>query len=277
MINAPSRKVVYLMISCIIFLTLIYFAQKSTQTKIINIVSPEVVTSTSTDDETSLDSNTQTSDNSADQNTNVVSNNTAWTPTPSQSLTADFSKNFFAKYSQVQSGGAVDSQTQSDLISSVINQYSDSVQFPDHFVAKDIITTSTLDKDSIRQYGNTFIEIENNGVRDAQAVTKTSDETNNLTAVGNSYKTLANKLAQIQVPDALVDIHLKIINNYYRLGEELENIPTSVNDPVKIVFLVKAIPESQPERNQLYLAISSFMKKNGIIFDENEPGAYWLK
>lgn len=273
--HTPSRRVVYIMISCIITLTLLYFAQQKTQETVKNI-SPEIVSSTSTDTETDLSYNTQISDFLNTQNT-IPDTNTLSSSSVPQTLTENFSQDFFAKYSQAQSGGAVDSQTQELLISSMIDQYSSVVQFPDHFTPKNILTTSTLDKNSIKQYGNSFMETENSGVRDAQTITKTSDETKNLIIVGNSYKALARKLSQIPVPDGLADIHLKIINNYYRLGEELESIPAAVDDPVKILFIVKSIPESQPERDQLYLAISSFMKNNAIIFDENEPGSYWLK
>ena len=271
---APSKKIVYLLFSCIISLTLIYFAQK-TSIENNKIISPEIVTSTSTDQQSEDIYNSKLAEISQDQVITPVSSST--TPQKPQTLTDNLTQNFFGKYLSTQSGGAIDDQSKEALVSSVVDQYANVDLFPDHFSTKDIITTSSLDKDSIKKYGNSFIKIEDDGVRQAKAISKDSDETKNLKAVGSAYKNLAINLSQLSTPDALAQIHLKIINNYYKLGEELSNIPEAVNDPVKILLIIKLLPESQPERDLLYLSISTFMKNSGILFDETEPGSYWLK
>ncbi len=273
----PSKKIIYILVSCIISVSLIYFAQKSYQ-KSEQLISPEVVENNTIKNEDTYGSELEKEiQNSTEKNgsTSTPKDTTSQKP---QTLTENFTQDFFSKYLQAQSGGSVDPQTKDALIASMLDKYSNPITIENHFDIKNITTSSSLDQDKTRQYGNSFITIEDEGVSNANKTSQNSDDPKNLAATGAQYKKLANDLSKIVTPEAIREQQLAIINNYYRLGEVLEQMSTTTSgDPVKFLFLMKEVEKSQTDKDLIYQDITTFIKNSGIIFTDNEPGSYWTK
>ena len=271
--RAPSKKIIYLLIACVISISLIYIAQKTSSTHHEQIA-VEATSTTSETDPAETEWNKELEQLNKNQDNSTSSSFKISTST-SSTLTDTFAKDLFSRYLQHQTDGVTDNQTNQTLSESILNDYSNSLDLKDHFTSSDIITSSTLDQDKIREYANGFLTVEDRGLRAADALAK--DDEASLVPVGKQYKQLATDLGNLIVPDAISDTHISIMNNYYRLGEVLAQIPKVSNDPVKKLLLMQKITDSQNERVQLYQNIEAFIKNSGIIFSNEEPGAYWVK
>ena len=270
--RAPSKKIIYLLIACVISISLIYIAQKTSSTHSEQIA-VEATSTISETDPAETEWNKELEQLNKNQN-NSTSSFKISTST-SSTLTDTFAKDLFSRYLQNQTDGVTDDQTNQTLSESILNDYSNSLDLKDHFTSSDIMTSSTLDQDKIREYANSFLTVEDQGLRAANALAK--DDEASLVPMGKQYKQLSADLGNLIVPDALSDTHLAIMNNYYQLGEILAQIPKVNNDPVKKLLLMQKITDSQNGRAQLYQNIAAFVKNSGIIFSNEEPGAYWVK
>ena len=272
--HAPSRKIIYLLIACVISVSLIYIAEKAT-----SVPKNQIAL------ETTSTPNTDQADEAWNNTFGQVATSSDETPSQipikpvadsSGSLTNTFAKDLFSRLVQTQNNnGVVDDQTNTTLSETILDDYSNSLNLKDHFTSSDIITSSTLDQDKVRQYANSFLTVEDQGLRAANALAK-EDEAS-FVPMGNRYKQLASDLKILIVPDILSETHLSIMNNYYRLGEVLTQIPKVSSDPLKKLLLMQKVNDSQTERVQLYKNIAAFIKNSGIIFSNEEPGAYWVK
>lgn len=273
--HLPSKNIVFLFIACTLSISLIIWAKQSAPiNKQINL---EAVTATSTDDTTYLNPEEKSALGLGDQTPFTIKTTSTSTSKEPNTLTNSFSKDVFSKYLQAQSGGAVDSQTKDALVNSTISKYSSVQLIPDKYTKTDLQTSSSLDNEKTKQYANLFISTEDEGLRVVEALSQNvGDDTSNIPLIAASYKNLAKNLSNLFVPEALAEVHLGIINNYYRLGESLLELQTSQNDPAKLLLLLKDQQSSQDERVMYYSQIATFIKNSGIIFGNSEPGRFWL-
>jgi len=272
----PSKKIIYILIASIISVSLLYIAH-TVSTKN-NLVTLSVVEQEATD---TANANVSNADEIAlnkilnpaqvDNNVSTTSNKTTTKPL---TLTETFSQDFLVKSVEAQNSGLTDESSTDSLSNSILDQYSASIYKKDHFDVSSVVTSSSLDQDKIRQYANSFLTVEEDGQRAANALAKDNEES--LVPMGESYKELALKLGNLVVPDILTNTHLAIMNNYFSLGEILIEIPKAKDDPLKKLLLMQKFSDNQTEREGLYGNIASFIKKSGIIFDDTEPGHYWL-
>lgn len=271
--HTPSKKVIYVLIACIISISLVFFAKD--KTPINKLVSLDTTTASSTEDASELNTYLSSIPDTS-SSTVTIATTSKLTPEP-KTLTNTFVKDFFGKYLTTQSGGAIDDQSKESLVTSIVDQYSASTVIPDHFTEVNITTVSSLDNDKIREYANSFVTIEEQGIREAENFSKLADQNiKNLTYAGSRYKKLATDLGTLEVPGVISKTHLALMNNYYRLGDVLGQMESSTEDSIKVLFLIKQIQESQPERELLYTDIATFIKNSGIIFGNDEPGHFFL-
>lgn len=268
----PSKNVFFVLVACIFSISIVFFAkQSSPELKQINL---NVDPAANTENTDALDAYLAALP--AATSTFKISTSTKLSAEP-KTLTNTFVKDFFGKYLNTQSGGAIDQSSKDSLVTSMIDQYSSAAAIPNHFDQTSITTFSSLDQDKLRKYANSFVTIEEKGIQEAQNYLKdSSGSAKNTNLAGARYKRLAGDLSVLEVPNAITQTHLDIVNNYYRLGETLIQVETAVDDPIKLVFVVKQIRESDPERQMLYTDMARFFKNSGIIFSDDEPGHYFL-
>jgi len=81
----------------------------------------------------------------------------------------------------------------------------------------------------------------------------TSDELSELQDIADAYRSLADQLINISVPDSLADTHLSVVNNYLGLGLATRNMAAIENDPVRSMLGIEnyhELIEEQAEINE---------------------------
>ena len=89
------------------------------------------------------------------------------------------------------------------------------------------------------------------------------------------HRSLAQKLAATPVPEALVPIHLQVINNLSRVAELYPTFQAMLGDPLPGLSAITLYQSLVGETQRLLINIAQMFDENGILFTSDEPGAAW--
>lgn len=300
--QAPSKKIIILFISCCVALALIFIAQK------LGVKAQPTLTTTSesqteekdtdndglkdweealrgtkiTEKDTDNDGTTDGDEVSQNRdplksgpNDSLVVEKKASTTTyfKQNTLTEQFAQDFFSRYSALKADGSVSQQSKDALIESMIRSYEGSQALTPHFSGKELQAFDATDIEKTRLFANNFALIENKSVTTIQAAIRNQE----FGLAAEESKRLAQTLVSLPVPNTIANNLLSIANGYYATGEILTSITTSQSDIVKTLYLVEQVRTLQLSITSSYYPIASFIKNSGIIFNADEPGRYWLE
>jgi len=187
-------------------------------------------------------------------------------------LTDRFAKTAFATYVSLQNGGMSDSDAQNNVVNSLVGA-TENISTPERYSIKDLKTFNSQDKGALKDYGNQFATI----VQTNLAIVANNQDTysSDISGVGDIYDTISLQLSQIKVPEALVTQHLKIVNDYVSLAQDIRDLAKYQTDPLKGMLAMKDAKDIQDNDPAVYIQISDYFKSSGILFDKTEPGYSW--
>ncbi len=206
----------------------------------------------------------------------LATNTNPFAPSESDTLTDTLSKNIFLSYVKYDAQGLLDSQEGPDQIAENILLGIDTEKLPQSSYTYNQVKvfTPTIAGDLIN-YGNQYAQAE---VGNLSLIKKNPKQyNNNLSAIGELYKTIGADMMKIKTPFPVATNHLAIANAYDMMGQSLINISQSTEDPLKATLSVKVFKESVTTQYTNYMEIADYIQGSGIIFAENAPGAIFNK
>lgn len=98
-----------------------------------------------------------------------------------------------------------------------------------------------------------------------------------LNKIAKAYETLAKDLSILNVPDSLINNHVRILNNLDQSSEAFQIIANSESDPVKAAMALKTYQSLANEQPILFTTVATYLRRSGIIFDDPQVNSLWEK
>jgi hypothetical protein len=147
------------------------------------------------------------------------------------------------------------------------------------------LTSVAQTNDSLRLYGNktmsTFARHTNAKASTVllavgQAVDYSDSKyLTGLSVVQADYVALAADLAVVPVPSTLVPLHLQLVNDIARMASAVGNLRFIVSDPLRGLTGLGNFEGVGDEATRVLTTIAGTLRKGGILFSKDEPGASW--
>ena len=201
----------------------------------------------------------------------VLFENVNYTP---GSLSEGVSTNFISNYILLDEVGQLNEETVGTLETQIVDEAYNTAQIKDRYTIFDITTFPDYEKEKIVQYGNTFASILLDYYATFASIKKTDDATY-IATVSAVFISFAEELSHIPTPAGAAEAHLKFINNTNRVGQAIQILNVSDQDPVRAFFALQQYEQSGNEQTQLFVDIANYFRANGILFDDNTPGVMW--
>lgn len=197
-------------------------------------------------------------------------------------LTASFSKNAYAASAYLQEKNITDEKTQSELMTSLINQEKAKINTKTYTV-HDMRVASAESKASLRDYGNTLGTLMNKAalyklgdpdINDLNSYTNSKD-VKYLTAIQIKKTKLAGtiqELLKVSVPPSAVGYHTLAVNKLSEYYTTLDNFSKADTDPLRTSL---SIHDYVPNLRSLFGALNAtreYFKDKNIVFTQKEPG-----
>lgn len=96
-----------------------------------------------------------------------------------------------------------------------------------------------------------------------------------LTAIGAAYAALADDLASTPVPSTVAPLYLQLLNNLSKMSVAAGEMKTVVDDPMRGLAGLQLFQTSGAEASRLLTTLAEQLRKSGILFSKDEPGAAW--
>lgn len=201
----------------------------------------------------------------------------------SDNLTTTIGRTLLVNLSAANAQGlGTDIPTQDSLVESAAAQVGAGIKKP--YTVSQVITVPQ-NTESLKIYGNQFIEIllsypGTNAGEILFAFGETLDY-NDPSKLGpvktakTAYQNLATGLMQIPVPETLAPLHVQVANNLAVMGSATGEMTTVLTDPLRGLGGLHNFQTASDEASRLLTVIAGTFKNNGIIFNEDEPGATW--
>lgn len=139
--------------------------------------------------------------------------------------------------------------------------------------------------ETLREYGNNVVavltshpetSVENTLLAVGEAVdTGSSAKLATLSTIATGYKNIVNELLALKVPQTLAPLHLQVINNFSRIAATYADMQVVLTDPLRGLGGLQLFKSLSEETGRLFINIAQTLQRNGILFNENEPGAAW--
>lgn len=147
------------------------------------------------------------------------------------------------------------------------------------------LTSVAQNNDSLRTYGNkvmsTFaLHTKANARTVLLAVGQAVDYHDSkyldgLSAAQADYTALAAGLATVPVPSTLVPFHLQLVNDMAQMGSAAGNLRFIISDPLRGLTGLGNFEGAGDEAARVLTTIAGALRKGGILFSKDEPGASW--
>jgi hypothetical protein len=201
--------------------------------------------------------------------------------------TEKFSRELFSQYviAKNNNGGkALDNTAKMEVLNTVIDKTVATIITK--YSISDIKNTVEMTDTNLKDYGNKLGEIlmqySTNGAGDEllyiqEAITK-EDETllKPLVPIITNYTNMLVSFILMPVPKDLLDIHIKIVNNFYNVIISLENIKSFFVDPINGVTSLQTYQASFADLFKNIEILRIKMLEKNIIFGVNDPGYVFI-
>lgn len=201
----------------------------------------------------------------------------------SNNLTDSIARSLFIKLTDAKAQGlGNDIPTQEQLVAEATAALETE---PSTIYTKADLTSVAQNNDSLRTYGNKVMATftlypKANAQAVLLAVGQAVDYNDakylsNLPAIEASYAALAADLADAPVPATLVPLHLQLVNDLAKMGGAVGNLRYMVSDPLRGIAGLSTFEGTGDEAVRVLTTIASTLRKGGILFSKDEPGASW--
>jgi len=138
---------------------------------------------------------------------------------------------------------------------------------------------------TLRNFGNAVMVVFSNHPKASSEATlvtlaKATDAGTNgplsaLAPIGQEYRAIANELSVLPVPKTLSPLYLQVVQNLYATADTYPNMAKVVDDPLRGLAALQQYQLLMGETGRILTNIAEALKKGGILFSKDEPGAVW--
>lgn len=280
MIDFPTKKIFYFFIPVIVVMGTFLAIRNNTKTP--DLQGLQVVANQKTEraalPETDLNNNKipdwQESLASSQRTINPA------TTSGSMSVTEEASINLYKDYLSLKKTGALGEATVGLLADNFEST------FPaigiETYTVQNLTLMPLKNKDSLKEYGNTVIQIRNlysNRLSDRTLPANVTLEDDAFWQVvkegAGLHKSMAEELLRVEVPSEIATEHLRLVNNYAESVLALEDFADTRNDPLKGLQGISTYMSLQEEELEILSKIGTFLETSGILFGAGEQGYFF--
>lgn len=202
---------------------------------------------------------------------------------PPSTLTERFSIKFFQDY-LYSKGFETFEESKDELAEQAIENLKNEAQDIIYNI-DDIVLDTDDSTEAIRRYGNRIAEItieytdSGVGKYDEMSILQQAMDTNNpdrladLDPIINTYQQYFEQTKATPVPPSLVRQHIDLINVYNAILGDLLAMRTMFEDPLLGLLRVKRYNDDVSGLIYVYYNIDRVLRREGITYDQDEPGA----
>lgn len=217
-------------------------------------------------------------------------------------LTAELAQNFTNSYfirkiaSASNDNAPIDKNTLQNQIftniaSTIVNK--DAIDRTPRYMEKDFKITRETSANSARVYINALGTLfhnasfpEKNEMEIISEITSNQDQNienqsleglQDLPLYTEAYQKLAEDMKTIPIPENFLEVHIRMADNFWRLGEYLEKLSGFETDPVKGVMAIAGYSQESAQARELLKVIISEIKAQNMTFSTQEGGAEFNK
>ena len=159
-------------------------------------------------------------------------------------------------------GASTDEPTQNRIVERALQELS--VENPPAYGISDIVVVPETVL-SLRAYGN--------AVMTAMGKHISANWGDALFAVGLAVDGIDESL--LSVPAGLVSLHVRMQNDFVASANASADMEWVLGDPLRGFAAVEKFRTAVSENAKVFTSIAEKLKKDGILFDESEPGKAW--
>lgn len=187
----------------------------------------------------------------------------------SDNLTDTFSKDVFNQYIKYNASGEIDKNEILNITQNVLKN-KDLIENP---TIRNDIKTVPSNINNLRIYGNEIAMVQEGFNR---GVISLEDKKNKAPYIANIYKTTAELLIMINVPEYLSDNHINLINGLKKYSEGLNMMEYQNTDPAKAILGLNKVKNANTEILKSFEKIKKTIILNKINYSEKDPGYFWV-
>jgi hypothetical protein len=128
-------------------------------------------------------------------------------------------------------------------------------------------------RESIRTYATAVAAYQVNLILEMQE--SASSLQRDIGLLGDIYASQAEYLYAIRVPSPLAETHLKIVNNFSRSAAAFAAFKREKEDPILVPLALRTYQDASTEQELYLRQLAQYFRDNGILFSQDEIGAYW--
>jgi len=185
------------------------------------------------------------------------------------SLTDTIAQSLFTSYAGLKQNNSLGTQSEAQAIADLTQQAQSQVTFTGPYTSSELIVFEQVTPTLLKKYGNSFGQAQIDFLLKLEGV----DETDPGNPLGRTYRQHAERLMSLSVPTGQRERHVSIANQYYIISQVMDNITGYKKDPAKALLSIGQYQKTQQQLVVFYSTLQTFFRNNGIIFNDNEPGA----
>ncbi len=197
--------------------------------------------------------------------------------------TDEISKKLLAQFLDLKQSGNLNENTTKSLVESISSQIK--IVPPKIYTAVDIKIIPNQTKEDIKNYANSFWTIKTkyknlfiqrkSPERDPALDFAGSLLTKDILIAANLYTQMGEEVSKLTVPASLVDLHLKLVNNYIASGVSLKQLENSETDPISTIAGLNNFSNYSDYESTTLIIMADYFKASGIIFNKTDPAFGW--
>ncbi len=206
-----------------------------------------------------------------DANTNIA-----------ETETDTMARDLFTQYMELKKAGTpIDEKTQTILITNLLQNKS-LQNTHKTYTSSDIKNITTNTATAMRNYGNRLGRIlvadspkasQNEIVIIEKALTSgNQSDIQQLNPIINGYNTIITNLISVTVPKNALTLHIHLINDISRVRDDIQDMSTTFNDPVKALLSMNDYRQSVSSLVSDLTQIKTYFSNNQITFTQSEYG-----
>ena len=170
-----------------------------------------------------------------------ISENLEQIKVASEGLTNQVALELVNQYFTLKQSGQLDAETKQNLIQQISATAFNEIKFEDVYSINFIETFDPKDEERLITYANNIVSIQTN--TSFQSATLRD----NITLLSELYVSASQNLVSIEVPNGIVQEHVALANNFYKISEIVKNFGKEKEDPLLAMFTLRIYSEIQQE------------------------------
>ncbi|MEW5907747.1 MAG: hypothetical protein AB1643_01000 [Patescibacteria group bacterium] len=203
-------------------------------------------------------------------------------PPENLSQTESLARSLLSSYFLLKQEGNWNEETQQKLVDAALKTITQD-DFKNEYSLANIKIIKDNSTQNLKNYGNEIVETMNrdsiniteNELTVLNRITTKKEPVEEFDVFIDSYNKIINDLLKLAAPSDIAELHLNLINNFFKIRTSVEKMKQINNDPLAGYAGLNLYTTAAKEIYSTKRAIADFFKNRGIVFTENEPGNFF--